>query len=82
MQTPQVWCIGPHQYRLTPQGDRLHIEYNLYGSNGITVEPRPRVPNAWGWRASLVTFPNTEEGHAAAERWVDHLLRPQDEEND
>ena len=87
MNTPTVYCIGPHQYRLTRWkdegvGERWHVEYNLYGTNGVTVDVRPGEPNAWGWETSAVTFPDTEEGYAAAQRWVDHLLRPFDTEND
>lgn len=87
MNTPLVYGIGPHQFRLTKweepgRGERWHVEYNLYGSNGVTERPRPGVPNAWGWTTSLVTFPDTEEGYADARRWVDQLLRPQDREND
>lgn len=82
MNTRRVFCIGPHQYRLFLQNDRWYVEYNLYGTNGVTEEPRPGVPNAWGWKRSLVSFSNTVEGYATAEQWVNHLLRPQDERND
>ncbi len=93
--TPTVYCLGSHQYRLTKWQEwmaadrgfgikemRWHVEYNLYGCNGETVAPRRDAPNAWGWRTSMRTFPVTEEGYADAQRWVDHLLRPMDMEND
>jgi len=86
--TPEVWCIGPHQYKIvltqvsssTPA--RLTVEYNLWGINGFTVTPREGKLNAHGWVTSTKTWPNTTDGRAEAVLWIDQLLRPQDVEND
>lgn len=85
MNTPTVWCIGPHQYRLIQCSDRtrkIMVEYNLYGQNGVTQRVRPGVPNAHGWKVSHRTFPCTEEGRRDAVLYADSLLRPQDRDND
>ncbi len=92
MNTDIVWCIGPHQYRITllqrmaenleDLEDCYVVEYNLFGCNGTTVTPRPGVPNEHGWRASSEVFPATLAGLRGASLWADHLLRPQDGRND
>lgn len=90
MNTPTVWCVGPHQYKLSiiedlhhdPTLRRIIVEYNLYGNNGVTVTPRPGVPNAHGWKVSRRTFPATVEGRRDATLHADSLLRPQDRDND
>ena len=84
MNTPTVWCVVPHQYRLfiNPKTELLMLEYNLYGVNGVTVTPRPDTPNAHGWKVSRRTFLATEQGRRYAVLHADKLLRPQDMEND
>ena len=94
MNTDTVWCVGPHQYKITLRKgfpaaanvvdleDQYVVEYNLYGCNGTTVAPRPGVPNAHGWKASSEFFPATLAGLRGASIWADHLLRPQDGRND
>lgn len=88
MNTPTVWCVGPHQYRialLSAMGDYpsiIIVEYNLYGVNGRTVRPRPDAPNEHGWKVSRHTFPATSQGRRDAVLHADKLLRPQDKEND
>ncbi len=93
MNTPTVWCVGPHQYKLQVVSviderddgtwrDELWVDYNLFGLNGYTVTPRPGVPNEHGWKTASRSFPCTVQGRRDAILYADSLLRPQDREND